>query len=87
MKKDRLEECFTKIQESISTMNHNSTTTSNAIDKIASAIDKMEVTLATHQGQTFAEHGAILTFLKYVVLPLVVGIVSLVGVKLALPGI
>lgn len=68
-------------------MNHNSTTTSLAMDKIALAIDAIEKTIANHQGRTTAEHNEIILVLKWIVAPLIIIVGGLVGIKLAFPGL
>lgn len=91
---DRIEECFGKIQESIQTINHNSTTTSAAMNRIADAIDKIQESTASHSAQNSAEHIAVsdkldktISMQFKIIIALIVIVGGLVGIKLAFPGV
>ena len=92
MNKDRLEECFSKIQESITTMNHNSTTTSKAMDRIADAIDKMELVLTSNatkidgvDGKVDKQIKTMLSIIMWTVIALIITLAAVLGVNLKIP--
>jgi hypothetical protein len=92
MKQDEIKQCFVKIQESIATMNHNSSTTAEAMTRIADAIDKIQDGIASGFSVVNNEHKNIkdnyditkLLF-KWVLFPLIIILGGLVGIKLYFP--
>ena len=89
---DRIINCFEKIQESSTNMNHNSTTTAKAMTQIARAVDKIEKAMAAGFGIVNNEHDNIKTkydstklLFTWVIFPLICILGGLVGIKLVFP--
>ena len=78
-------ELLEQLARNMDALNHNSTITAEAVNRIAVSIDKMEEAIYTGFSTNNNEHANIKFLLKYVIGGGLVMLGSLVGVKLALP--
>ncbi len=81
-------EILEEIAKSIRTINHNSTTTAKAIDKISESIEAMRITISKLDSRNQAQHSNILNQLKQqwkLFLAAFVILGGLVGIKIYLP--
>ena len=81
-------EILEEIAKSIRTINHNSTMTAKAIDKISESIEAMRITIGKFDSRSQAQHSNILNQLKQqwkLFLAAFVILGGLVGIKIYLP--